>query len=377
MNTIQAADVPTLNQNTTGSSGSCTGNAATATNPQSGGSFITSSNIGSQSVNYATSSGTASLANGVNQYPNRTDAAWYQAVWSNAAGGDKNIYSTNNVTILSSGYGGIGFYGTTWSLGGNPSWGLSSNTGLILSYNMAAPIYYDSQDTSFYCDPNGWSLLNSIRLRDNTGYYLFGSYSDPSCRTGNIVADDFTSYGNVYSYTDMYSQIYYDRNNTGYYVNPDGTSRTGAIIADSPGGGTGACMVNQDNRIGRWIVASGYFEVLIDGSAYGVSFFPSDEKIKTNIIPTKYNALNTVEQIEFKEFDFDPEKSIKEGHVKCGITAQQVQAIDANLVEMQGDFLTPKLDQMVYVSLKAIQEMNETIKNQQKQIDALIAKIGL
>jgi len=41
---------PTLNQNTSG-------NAATATAPQSGGSFITSSNIGSQSVNYANSAG--------------------------------------------------------------------------------------------------------------------------------------------------------------------------------------------------------------------------------------------------------------------------------------------------------------------------------
>ena len=42
--TIQAADVPTLNQNTTGSSGSCTGNAATAT---------TAVNLsGSQTANY-------------------------------------------------------------------------------------------------------------------------------------------------------------------------------------------------------------------------------------------------------------------------------------------------------------------------------------
>ena len=49
---------PTLNQNTSG-------NAATATNPQSGGSFITSSNIGSQSVNYATSAGSASSASSV------------------------------------------------------------------------------------------------------------------------------------------------------------------------------------------------------------------------------------------------------------------------------------------------------------------------
>lgn len=38
------------------------GNAATATSPAGGGSFITSSNIGSQSVNYATSAGSASSA---------------------------------------------------------------------------------------------------------------------------------------------------------------------------------------------------------------------------------------------------------------------------------------------------------------------------
>ena len=42
--------------------GTCTGNAATATNPASGGSFITSSNIGGQSVSYASSAGSASTA---------------------------------------------------------------------------------------------------------------------------------------------------------------------------------------------------------------------------------------------------------------------------------------------------------------------------
>jgi hypothetical protein len=71
--TLTNCTFPTLNQNTTGSSGSCTGNsatatsatnattsascsgnAATATNPQAGGTFITSSNIASQSVSSAT-----------------------------------------------------------------------------------------------------------------------------------------------------------------------------------------------------------------------------------------------------------------------------------------------------------------------------------
>ena len=46
---------PTFNQNTTG-------NAATATAPAGGGTFITSSNINSQSVNYASSAGSASFA---------------------------------------------------------------------------------------------------------------------------------------------------------------------------------------------------------------------------------------------------------------------------------------------------------------------------
>lgn len=49
---------PTLNQSTSG-------NAATATAPQSGGSFITTANIGSQSVSYASNAGTASSANAV------------------------------------------------------------------------------------------------------------------------------------------------------------------------------------------------------------------------------------------------------------------------------------------------------------------------
>jgi len=90
--TLTNCTFPTLNQNTTGnaatatspqSGGSfitssnigsqtvaaCTGNAGTATSPQSGGSFITSSNIGSQSVNYANSAGSAGSASSASSVP--------------------------------------------------------------------------------------------------------------------------------------------------------------------------------------------------------------------------------------------------------------------------------------------------------------------
>jgi hypothetical protein len=55
--TLTNCTFPTLNQSTTG-------NAATATNPSGGGSFITSLNIGSQSVNFATSASNATTAGG-------------------------------------------------------------------------------------------------------------------------------------------------------------------------------------------------------------------------------------------------------------------------------------------------------------------------
>ena len=57
---------PTWNQNTTG-------NAATATSPAGGGSFITSSNISSQSVSYANNAGNAgTVTNGVYTVGNQT-----------------------------------------------------------------------------------------------------------------------------------------------------------------------------------------------------------------------------------------------------------------------------------------------------------------
>ena len=75
---------------------------------------------------YADSAGSA---NGVNQYPNRTDSAWYQINWNNAANSDKNLYSSGNILLRSSGYGAIGWNGSAWYIEGNATYGLYSNTG--------------------------------------------------------------------------------------------------------------------------------------------------------------------------------------------------------------------------------------------------------
>ena len=99
MSAIQAGDIPTLNQSTTGSSASCTGNAATASNPSGGGTFITSLNIGSQSVSSATSATSATTATTANALATGNN---YQVnsigIGTAASGTAGEIRATNNIT---------------------------------------------------------------------------------------------------------------------------------------------------------------------------------------------------------------------------------------------------------------------------------------
>ena len=111
-----AAAISGQTMNINGSSTSCSGNSATAT--------------------------TASLV-GINT--NRTDAAYYQIMWTTS--GSTTTYSTGNTTVLSSTYGGIGFYGSAWTLTGNPSYGVACNTGFYVG-----AVYCTGNVTAYYSD---------------------------------------------------------------------------------------------------------------------------------------------------------------------------------------------------------------------------------
>ena len=82
-----AASLTVGNATTATTAASCSGNATTATNPQSGGSFITSSNIGSQSVSFASSATNATNAT------NATTASNLNGTWAQMpAGTTTNFY---------------------------------------------------------------------------------------------------------------------------------------------------------------------------------------------------------------------------------------------------------------------------------------------
>jgi hypothetical protein len=122
--------------------------------------------------------------------------------------------------------------------------------------------FYDD-DPNFYVDANGSSVLNAVYEtvvydRENSGYYL---------DLNNTSRINYGVFDNVYAYGWMQAPIFYDANNTGYYVNPDGGSNlSGLSVAGAIG--VGAHVDTADvwlRNVGRWASQVGRAVLSYDG----------------------------------------------------------------------------------------------------------------
>jgi hypothetical protein len=90
----------------------------------------------------------------------------------------------------------------------------------------------------------------------------------------------------------------------------------------------------------------------------------SDERLKSDIVPLT-NALEIVQQLEGKAF-------IKDGKASIGLIAQQVQEVLPQVVVTAEDEM--KTLSVQYGNIVAV--LIEAVKDQQKQIEELKAKLG-
>lgn len=130
---------------------------------------------------------------------------------------------------------------------------------LYVTGSVQSPIFYDSNDTAYYLNPNSTSNLYRLTLNPgttgvNTGLYINGG-DITAARTATTGVIYFGSNGGVYLYNDSskyefgnsggYVQsnlsfrapIFYDSDNTGYYVSPDGTSNIYTLTVNNTGDG--------------------------------------------------------------------------------------------------------------------------------------------
>ena len=177
------------------------------------------------------------------------------------AGGNVIPQVTNTGTLGLSTYR----WGTIYAQTGDFS---SNVTGGDAYFNR----YYDRQDNAYYLDPNGTSIIKNIQLTDagadtyiqfgpgvpanddahiewkgaSNGGYLrfstsddngtefmqFGDY-DSTNRTGAFTEWAKLNRDYLYHTSDIRAPIFYDHNNTSWYVDPASTSKLNEIILDT------------------------------------------------------------------------------------------------------------------------------------------------
>jgi hypothetical protein len=336
-------------------------------------------------------------------------------------------------------------------------WGVYVDQYLEAGSSLRAPIFYDNQDTGYYLDPHNTDD-QGLRIRGGTlhgpnwwwGAYLrvgtnsrVDSWASMFTSNGNLHIDSRNGYpmylnwhnGNViYVENSIEAQIFYDRNDTGYYFgsgNGDGRFRytntnggfsqsnnqfqfnvnrgyymndTANLQAYSEGNNsaflswhkTGVFATNMgldgDNwiRIGGWSMSSNRWQLNASGDMFAagnVVAYSSDERLKENIT-TIPNALSMLKELRGVYFDWkEMVDSLGFNPIDrhdIGVIAQEVekvipQAIKPAPFDALGDgksisgehYKTVQLEKIVPVLIQSVKEQQEIIEKQSSEIEKL------
>jgi hypothetical protein len=238
--------------------------------------------------------------------------------------------------------------------------------------SLRAPIFYDSNDTGYYCDPNSYSSMNQLRLWGNEFWIRGGS---PTIH---------------FQDTDQYSAALHNNSNL-FYVLRGGVDDTSWSTV---GSGWWPCywnLTNNDCTMGGNL-----------STAYNVIAYASDRRLKENIAEIP-NALDKIKQIRGVTFDWNDEAEVlgftpETKYNDLGVIAQEIQAVlpqavkpapfDQWFPDPSGDYEQEYLDQMMgtsrsgenYLTVqldKIVPLLIEGIKEQQNQIEELREQIEL
>jgi len=115
---------------------------------------------------------------------------------------------------------------------------------------------------------------------------------------------------------------------------------------------------------------TGAYIRLNDSSTLSWGTTISDARLKKNIRPTREDSLAKIRRLSFKEFSF--KKGYDDGHKhKLGLIAQDIEAIDPELVDNSCTWKQPRVWEMLCVALHAIQQQDEVIAEMQRRLAGL------
>ena len=186
--------------------------------------IITSGNIGSQSVNYASSAG-------------------------NSATTSQIVFSDLKTNFPSGAGGGHSFASSHYSMGldsGNGGWDHPHYRDIIIGYHTGVRIGAHYSGIRFY-DNSPTTDANNDGNGDGGEKLLMtiGGYVGTANHTDVVVNN------NLFANVSMRAPIFYDSNDTGYYLDPNGTSNLSRLLV--PNASSGASLIVGNNNTSRII----------------------------------------------------------------------------------------------------------------------------
>ena len=401
---------------------------------------------------------------------NLTDNIYYEGIRT-GVGTTYRVYDNGNnlyidsysaVTIRANQLGGSG--GGIFLSGSS-----TTNAGgtVIASLDFRAPIFYDSSDTNYYVDPastgtsvnvRGYIRNPSIWINDgddvngyNENIRLFNASNGASVIAFSATGTSGTPTTSLLGFSDRlesryqnnwqeriyngYAEaagsyrgpIFYDSNNTGYYLDPASTSNLYRLTVNpgTTGVGTGLYVNGGDITAARtsasgvvYFGTAGSVYLYYDGSSYifgpGASYvqhsnsfrapvfydldntayffdgsstgdsirvagdvvaYYSDERLKDR----KGNIENALDKIlSLDGFYYEPNELAQslgyEKKLEVGLSAQQVEAVLPEIIKsapISNEYKTLNYGRLTPLVVEAIKEQNQIIKEQQSQIDEL------
>ncbi|EPZ5946566.1 tail fiber domain-containing protein, partial [Serratia marcescens] len=144
----------------------------------------------------------------------------------------------------------------------------------------------------------------------------------------------------------------------------DPTLEVGGAMFYADGNVSGSKWANQgggqwNNYLSNWLGANGV----------------SDQRYKENIKPTTRVALDTVDKIQFVDFDWSENMRGQKNtdSVTGGWISQELEKIDPSLVNhlFDGEFVNPDISTVLPLAFKAIQELSEKNKALEERLQKL------
>ena len=154
------------------------------------------------------------------------------------------------------------------------------------------------------------------------------------------------------------------------YTDSNGKYREGAMVVTPTSSSPGQYSIMNIYS------GDGYFVYNTAGDIVYVKIAQtSDVRLKKNIRETKVNALDSINKMNFKEFNWRKNDKFEE----VGLIAQELQEINENFVsEKEDGLLILNEDSLRIYALKAIQELsteNQQIKSQLKEMNERLQKL--